>query len=172
MGGGLPVWPPRALIAHHEAGHAAIGHQQHLTFSVIYIGEAGGQVIFDEQWEREDIVRDPALLDRYGLMLLAAGFAEQRYAGGVVGAGDDVAILGRMQVEARSRGVQPLAPDLWGRTDRQLDEVWPSIEALADELLQRSAPVANSSEILALYPHLGSDIRATSGERARQILGG
>jgi len=35
-----------------EAGHAAVGHSQGLTFGVIYVGDASGQIVFAEQWDR------------------------------------------------------------------------------------------------------------------------
>jgi hypothetical protein len=161
--------PPRAQIAYHEAGHAAVGHSQGLTFGAIYLGDASGQVLFDEQWAPEAVVRDPALLDRYGLMLLAGGYAEQRHAGRVLGAREDVAILRRMVREARRRGTEPRS-DLWGRAEQQVGAHWPAIEALADELVRRSDPVADPAAVLAAYPHLGRAVDRTTGPRARRIL--
>src|SRR5687767_12599288 len=107
----------RDQIAYHEAGHAAVGHSQGLTFGVIYIGDASGQVIFDDQWKREAVIRDAALLDRYGLMLLAGGYAEQRHSGVVVGAQLDVETLERMLGEASQRGTVSTA-DLCRRAER------------------------------------------------------
>jgi hypothetical protein len=161
--------PPRALVAYHEAGHAAIGHGQGLRFSVIYLGDASGQVLFDEQWDPEEVVRDAALLDRYGLMLLAGAYAEQRYADRVLGAQEDVATLRRMTREARQRGTEPRS-DLWRRAEQQVDEHWPAIEALADELVRRSRPAGDPAEVLAAYPHLGRTVDQTTGRRARWIL--
>jgi hypothetical protein len=161
--------PARTLIAHHEAGHAAVGHAQGLTFGVVYVGDASGQVIFDDQWEREIVVRDAALLDRYGLMLLAGGHAEQRFAGGVVGAQLDAETLERMLREARARGTLP-RPGMWERAERQVAECWPAIQALADELERRSSPVASPAEVLARYPYLGGAVTETTGIRAREIL--
>jgi hypothetical protein len=126
----------RPLIAHHEAAHAVVGLHQGLTFSAIYVGDAGGQVLFDPQWPAEEVVRDPALLDRYGLMLLAAAFAEQRWAGRVVGVEHDIEVLERMLDEARIRGTVP-RPDLWRRTETQVAEQWTAIAGLADELASR-----------------------------------
>ncbi len=166
-----PDRPPRALVAYHEAGHAAVGHVQGLTFSVIYLGDAGGQVLFDEQWGPEDVVRAAALLDRYGLMVLAAAHAEHRYAGRAVGAQEDVDTLRRMVREARRRGTEPRS-DLWRRAEEQVAGHWPAIEALADELVRRSAPVADPAAVLATYPHLGRTVAGTTGPRARQILDG
>jgi hypothetical protein len=162
--------PARGLIAHHEAGHAAVGHGQGLTFNVIYVGDASGQVIFDEQWEREAVVRDAELLDRYGLMLLAGGHAEQRFAGGVLGAQMDAETLERMLREARTRGTLP-RPGLWERAEREVAEHWAEIAALADELEHRSTPVADAVDVLARYPYLGRAVAETSGSRAREILG-
>jgi hypothetical protein len=159
----------RDLIAYHEAGHAAIGHSQGLTFGVIYVGDASGQVIFDDQWEREAVVRDADLLDRYGLMLLAGGHAEQRLCGGVRGAQRDGETLERMLREARSWGTLPRA-GLWRRAEEQVAEHWPGIEALADELSHWSAPVPNDAEVLVQLPYLGSTVAETGGARARAIL--
>jgi hypothetical protein len=161
--------PDRDLIAYHEAAHAAIGHHQGLTFDVIYVGDASGQIIFDEQWEREAVVRDAALVDRYGLMLLAGGHAEQRHFGGVRGARQDDEILARMQWEARQRGTV-LASQLWRRAEQQVAEQWAAIEALADELAHWSAPIADAEAVLAQYPYLGTIVAATSGIRARAVL--
>src|SRR5687768_9312056 len=152
----------RDLIAYHEAGHAAIGHSQGLTFAVIYVGDVSGQVIFDEQWEREAVVREAELLDRYGLMLLAGGHAEQRYAGGVLGAQQDAETLERMLREARTRGTRP-KPGLWERAERAVAEDWPAIAALADELAHRSSPVADAAVVRAQYPHLGRSVAETVG---------
>jgi hypothetical protein len=159
----------RDLIAYHEAGHAAIGHSQGLTFGVIYVGDASGQVIFDDQWEREAVVRDADLLDRYGLMLLAGGHAEQRHAGGVFGAEGDGETLESMLREARSWGTLPRA-GLWERAAQQVGQHWPEIEALADELSHWSGPVADDADVLARYPYLGSTVAETGGARARTIL--
>ena len=160
----------RRLIAYHEAGHAVVGHCNGLTFSAIYLGDAGGQVVFDAQWDPEEVVRDPALLDRYGLMLLAAAFVEQRYAGRVVGVEHDVGVLERMLDEARLRGTAP-RPDLWRRTETQVAELWRAIEALADELAHGAAEPANLTEVLADYPHLGGNVCETTGVRARVLIG-
>jgi hypothetical protein len=160
----------RELIAYHEAAHAVVGHRQGLTFSAIYVGDAGGQVLFDRQWSPEEVVRDPALLDRYGLMLLAAAFAEQRHAGRVVGVEEDIEILERMLDAARIRGTAPRL-DLWRRTEAQVAEQWPAIAALAEELVHRAGPPADVGEVLAAYPHLGSVVRETTGARARTIVG-
>ncbi|TAK24402.1 MAG: hypothetical protein EPO26_06145 [Chloroflexota bacterium] len=159
----------RGLIAFHEAGHAAVGHSLGLTFGVIYVGDASGQIIFDEQWDREMVVHDADLLDRYGLMLLAGGHAEQRYVGGVFGAQRDGEILERMLAEARRRGTMPIA-NLWQRAERQVAERWTAIEALADELENRGAPISNLAEVLTQYPYLGRIVAGTSGARARAIL--
>ena len=161
--------PSRGLIAYHEAGHAAVGHHQGLIFAVIYVGDASGQVIFDEQWEREAVVRDAALLDRYGLMLLAGGHAEQRRVGGVFGARQDAETLERMLWEARQRGTLPVA-DLWRRAEELVAVQWPGIEALAEELLHRSVPLDDPADLLEIYPYLGSRIAETSGARARDVL--
>jgi hypothetical protein len=160
----------RALIACHEAAHAVVGHRQGLTFSAIYVGDAGGQVLFDSQWPPEKVVRDPALLDRYGLMLLAAAYAEHRWAGRVVGVEEDIEILERMLDEARLRGTVP-RPDLWRRAEREVAELWSAIAALADELAHRASRPANPAEVIAAYPHLGARIRETSGPRAREVVG-
>ena len=160
----------RELIAFHEAAHAVVGHRQGLTFSVIYVGDAGGQVIFDEQWSPEQVVRDPSILDRYGLMLLAAAYAEQRFAGRVVGVEQDIEILERMLDEARLRGTAP-RPDLWRRTETQVADHWSAIAALADELVHRAVRPVDLPEVLAAYPHLGSIARETTGTRARTIVG-
>jgi hypothetical protein len=160
----------RELIAYHEAAHAVVGHRQGLTFSAIYVGDAGGQVLFDRQWSPEEVVRDPALLDRYGLMLLAAAYAEQRHAGRVVGVEQDIEILERMLDAARARGTAA-RPDLWRRTETQVAEQWPAIAALADELVHRSRQPTNVGEILAEYPHLGRAVRETTGARARKVVG-
>ena len=138
----------RDLIAYHEAGHAAIGHGQGLTFGVIYVGDASGQVIFDAQWEREAVVRDADLLDRYGLMLLAGRHAEQRHSGEVLGAQQDDETLERMLREARAWGPLPRAA-LWQRAEQQVAEHWPGIEALADELSHWSGPVSDDADVLA-----------------------
>jgi hypothetical protein len=159
----------RDLIAYHEAGHAAIGHSQGLTFGVIYVGDASGQVIFDDQWEREAVVRDPGLLDRYGLMLLAGQHAEQRHSGGVLGAQQDDDTLERMLREARTWGTVPRA-DLWRRAEQQVAEHWSGIEALADELSHWSAQVPNDAHVLAQLPYLGTTVAETGGARARAIL--
>jgi hypothetical protein len=161
--------PTRAQIAYHEAGHAVVGLAQGLTFGVIYLGDASGQVIFDEQWHAEEVVRDPAVLDRYALMLLAGGYAEQRYANRVLGAQDDVGVLRRMTRAARRRGTAPRS-DPWGRAAQQVDAHWPAIEALADELVRRSRPVDDPASVLAAYPHLGRTVDQTTGPRARRIL--
>lgn len=163
--------PARDLIAYHEAGHAVVGHHQGLIFGIIYVGDVSGQVIFDEQWTRDAIMRDADLLDRYGLMLLAGGHAEQRHSGGVIGARQDDETLERMQREARHHGTL-LTAALWQRAEEQVAEHWPAIEALADELAHWSAPVADSIEVLAKYPYLGSAVAATSGARARTIIDG
>jgi hypothetical protein len=159
----------RDLIAYHEAGHAAIGHSQGLTFGVIYIGDASGQVIFDDQWEREAVVQDADLLDRYGLMLLAGRHAEQRHSGAVVGALRDDETLERMLREARTWGTLPRA-GLWRRAEEQVAAHWSGIEALADELSHWSAPVANDAEVLAELPYMGTTVAETGGARARAIL--
>ena len=161
----------RFLVAYHEAGHAAVGHAQGLTFSVIYLGDAGGQVLFDLQWDPEEVVREPSLLDRYGLMLLAAAHAERRRAGRVLGALWDVETLRRMLGEARRRGTEPRS-GLWARAGAQVAASWPAIEALADELVRRGAPVGDTAAVLAAYPHLGHTVTETSGPRARRILDG
>jgi hypothetical protein len=160
----------RALIAHHEAAHAVVGLGQGLTFSAIYVGDAGGQVLFDPQWPAEEVVRDPALLDRYGLMLLAAAYAEHRWTGRVVGVEDDIEVLATMLDEARIRGTVP-RPDLWRRAERQVAERWAAIAALADELAHHAERPANQAEIAAAYPHLGARIRGTSWVRAREVVG-
>jgi hypothetical protein len=166
----MPDRDRRALIAVHEAAHAVVGHRQGLTFGVIYVGDAGGQVVFDPQWDPEEVVRDPSLLDRYGLMLLAAAFAEQRHAGRVVGVEQDIEILERMLDEGRIRGTAP-RPDLWRRTEAQVADHWPAIVALADELIHRAERPADVREVLAAYPHLGSTVRETTGLRARRVVG-
>jgi hypothetical protein len=102
-------------------------------------------------------------------MLLAGGYAEQRYGHRVIGAQEDVDILRRMVHEARRRGTTPRA-DLWGRAERQVDEHWPAIEALAQELIQRSQPAGDPAAVLAAYPHLGRAVDQTTGARARRIL--
>jgi hypothetical protein len=136
---------------------------------VIYLGDAGGQVLFDEQWDPEEVVRDAALLDRYGLMLLAGGYAERRYADRVLGAQEDAATLRRMTRAARRRGTQPRS-GLWGRAAQQVGEHWAAIEALAQELVRRSRPAADPATVLAAYPHLGRAVEQTTGPRARRIL--
>lgn len=160
----------RTLIAVHEAAHAVVGHSQGLTFGVIYIGDAGGQVVFDPQWEPEEVVRDPSLLDRYGLMLLAAAFAEQRHAGRVVGVEQDIETLERMLDEAWARGTAPRS-DLWRRCEVQVTDQWPAILALADELIHRAERPADLKAVLATYPHLGSTVCETTGLRARALVG-
>lgn len=166
----MPERHRRALIAVHEAAHAVVGHRQGLTFGVIYVGDAGGQVVFDPQWEPEEVVRDPSLLDRYALMLLAAAFAEQRHAGRVVGVEQDLEVLERMLDEARVRGTAP-RPDLWRRTETQVADHWPAILALADELIHRAERPADLREVRAAYPHLGRTVRETTGPRARTLVG-
>jgi hypothetical protein len=161
--------PPRAVIACHEAGHAAVGHHAGLTFSAIYVGDASGQVVFDDQWDRETVVRDADLLDRYGLMLLAGGHAEQRGFGSVRGAGRDGEALTGMLRDARAYGTHP-RPDLWRRSEQQVAEHWAGVAALADELELQGEPVADLASVVAEHPYLGEDVTATSGARARQIL--
>src|SRR4029079_6434810 len=114
-----------------------VGHGQGLTFSAIYIGDAGGQVLFEAQWPAGEVVRNPALLDRSGLMLLRAAYAEHRWVGRVVGVEEDIEILERMLDEARIRGTVPW-PDLWHRAERQVADQWAAIAALADELAHRA----------------------------------
>jgi hypothetical protein len=160
----------RALISHHEAGHAVVGHHQGLTFGVIYIGDAGGQVLFDAQWDAEAVVRDPDLLDRYGLMLLASFYVEQRCVGELVGAGWDIGILRRMVLAAAERGVEPRA-DLWRRAERQVRGSWEDIAALATELLESSTPVADPAGVLGAYPELGSSVDELAGARALAVIG-
>jgi hypothetical protein len=161
--------PARDLIAYHEAGHAAVGHHQGLALAVIYVGDASGQVIFDRQWGGEAVVRDADLLDRYGLMLLAGGLAEQRGFGGVRGAQQDAETLERMLREARRWGTLP-RPGLWPRAEQQVAEHWAGVEALADELEHRGEPVADLAGVLAEHPHLGETVTGTSGARAKEIL--
>jgi hypothetical protein len=159
----------RELIAYHEAGHAVVGHHQGLTFGVIYIGDAGGQVLFDEQWTADEVLGDPQLLDRYGLMLLAAACAEERCVGSVVGAESDVDTIGRMIVVARERGTHPRV-DSWRRAEEQVVEHWREIDLLAGELIHRSTPVADLAEVLANNPDLGSTVDELTGAQARGVL--
>jgi hypothetical protein len=51
-----------------------------------------------------------------------------------------------------------------------VDAHWSAIEALADELVRRSAPVGDLAAVLAAYPHLGRAVDQTTGPRARRIL--
>src|SRR5690349_13959666 len=84
----------REAIAYHEAGHAVVGHAQGLRCSRIYVGDASGRFVFEEQWSEAAVLADAALLDRYALMLLAGTAAEWRRTGTVVGAtGDLVALI-------------------------------------------------------------------------------
>ena|SRR5579884_1586241 len=159
----------RELIAYHEAGHAVVGHHQGLTFGVVYVGDVGGQVLFDAQWKAEDVLHDPDLLDRYGLMLLAPVYVEQRRRSGVLGAGSDVATLARMIGVAERTGVEPRA-DVWERAERQVAERWDDIEALADELIHRSSPVEDLAAVLASYPELGRSVDELMGARALEVL--
>jgi hypothetical protein len=169
--GADPGPPSRDRIAYHEAGHAAVGHRLGLTCEVIHVGDASGQVIFEEQWAPESVVRDAGLLDRYALMLLAGGHAERRYSGRVHGAQQDVETLERMLWEARRRGTVPNA-DPGRRSGQLVVERWAAIETLADELLHRGEPVGDPTEVVARYPHLGRAVTESRGERVRAVLDG
>jgi hypothetical protein len=159
----------RDLIAYHEAGHAVVGHHQGLTFGVIYIGDVGGEVLFDAQWSADEVLGNADLLDRYDLMLLASAYVEQRCLGTVVGADSDIDTLERMIEVAEERGVEPRA-DLWRRAEQQVAEHWGEIDALAGELIHRSTPVADLADVLGSYPDLGSSVDELTGARARDVL--
>src|SRR5688500_9794352 len=152
----------RGLIAHHEAGHLVVGHHHGLPFGVIYLGDLGGQVLFDAQWDAAVVVRDPALLDRYGLLLVASACVEHRCVGKLVGAEWDVATMRRMMRAAEQRGVVP-RPDLWRRAQREVHDRWAEIFALATELDRGSRPVADLAGVLAAYPELGSRVDELTG---------
>jgi hypothetical protein len=139
--------PTRELIAYHEAGHATIGHARGLTFEVIYIGDWSGQILFDEQWEPESVVRDADVLDQYALMPLAGARAEQRYAGDAHGDQQDAKTLECMVREARVRGTLP-RPGLWQRAEEVVAADWAAIEALAEELVHRNSSVECPRQVL------------------------
>jgi hypothetical protein len=166
---GRVVGPRRDAIAYHEAGHAVIGHAQGLRFSRIYLGDAGGRVVFDDQWSEDAVLADPALLDRYALMLLAATSAELRHTGTVVGATGDIATLAWLLERARDRGTVP-RDGRWRRADAEAAQHWPAIAAVADELAHRSRPAADPAAVLARYPDLGTTVDEVSGARVRQLL--
>jgi hypothetical protein len=159
----------RGLIAHHEAGHAVVGHHQGLTFGVIYLGDLGGQVLFDAQWDAEVVVRDPDLLDRYAMMLVASAHVERRCVGKLVGAEWDVATMRRMVGAAEQRGVTP-RPELWRRAQREVHDRWPEICALATEIDRESRPSADLAGVLVAYPELGSRVDELSGAHALDVI--
>jgi hypothetical protein len=161
--------PRRDAIAYHEAGHAVVGHGQGLRFSRIYIGDAGGRVVFEDQWSEDAVLGDAELLDRYALMLLAATSAELRHTGTVVGATGDIAALTWLLRRARDRGTVPRR-DRWRRADAEAARRWPAIAAVADELAHRSTPVANPASLLARHPDLGTAVDEVTGIRARQLF--
>jgi hypothetical protein len=159
----------REAIAYHEAGHAVVGHSQGLRFSRIYLGNVSGQVVFDDQWNEDAVLADADLLDCYALMLLAATAAELRHSGTVVGATGDIAALNWLLCRARERGTVP-RPDRWRRADAEAARHWPAIEAVADELIHRSTPVADLSTLLAQHPDLGSTVDEVSDARVQDLL--
>jgi hypothetical protein len=163
------VGPRRDAIAYHEAGHAVVGHAQGLRFSRIYIGDAGGRVVFDHQWSEDTVLGDAELLDRYALMLLAATSAEFRHTGTVVGASGDIVALTWLLRRARERGAVPRS-DRWRRADAEAVRHWPAITAVADELAYRSTPVADPATLLAQHPDLGAPVGEVTGARAQQLF--
>ncbi len=148
----------RDIVAYHEAGHAVVGHFQGLQLGQIYIGDVSGQVIFDDQWSEDAVLRDPDILDRYALMLLAGAGAEWRQTGTARGATGDIAALSWLLSRARERGTAPRA-DRWRRAVTEVGRHWRAIQALADELKHRSASVEDPTTILAHYPHLGTVVK-------------
>jgi hypothetical protein len=165
-----PVSAPwRDAIAYHEAGHAVVGHAQGLRFSRVYVGDAGGRVVFDDQWSEEAVLGDAGLLDRYALMLLAATSAEVRHSGTVVGATGDIVALAWLLRRARERGTSP-RPDRWRRADAEVGRHWPAIEAVADELTHRGTPAEDLSTLLRQDPHLGTTVSEVRGARLRELL--
>lgn len=163
------IAPRRDVIAYHEAGHAVVGHVMGLRFSRIYVGSASGQIIFDEEWSEDAVLEDPALLDCYALMLLAATAAEWRHTGTVLGATGDIAALSWLIRSAKARGTLPMA-DRWRRANAEAARHWPAIEALADELAHRGTPVADQSALLLSHPHLGTPVEEVTGVRVRELL--
>jgi hypothetical protein len=161
----------RRIVAYREAGHAVVGHHQGLRFSRIYIGDAGGQLVLDDQWPEEAVLWDPDLLDRYALMLLGGACAAWRERGTVVGARIDVAALTWLLSEARARGTVP-RPDRWRRAAVEVARRWGAVQAVADELEHRSGPVTDAQAVLAAYPHLGTTVAEVTGARARAMLDG
>jgi hypothetical protein len=161
------ISPQRDIVAHHEAGHAVVGRAHGLRFSRVYLGDASGQVVFDEQWDEATVLGDPGLLDRYALMLLAGAAAEWRHAGVVLGATGDIAALCWLLARARARGTAPRA-DRWRRAAAQVAGQWPAIAALADELAHRSAPVNDLPAVLARFPHLGTTVDELTWADARR----
>jgi hypothetical protein len=159
----------RDAIAYHEAGHAVVGHVQGLRVGRIYIGDASGHVVFDDQWSEDAVLGDPDVLDRYALMLLAGTSAEWRRAGMVVGATGDLAALTWLLRRAAERGTVP-RPDRWRRADAEAARRWPAIEAVADELAHRGRPAANLPGLLARYPELGTAVDEVTGARVRELL--
>jgi hypothetical protein len=159
----------RDAIAYHEAGHAVVGQAQGLRLGRILVGDASGQVVFDEQWSEDAVLRDAGLLDRYALMLLAATAAEWRHTGTVVGATSDLAALAGLLSRARDRGTVP-RPDRWRRADAEATRQWAAIEAVADELAHRSTPAANLPALLAQHPDLGTAVDQVTGARVRELL--
>jgi hypothetical protein len=159
----------RDTIAYHEAGHAVIGHAQGLRVSRIYVGDASGQVVFDEQWSEDAVLGDPDLLDRYALMLLAGASAEWRHTGAVAGSTGDVAALSRLLDRARERGTVP-RPDRWRRADAETARHWPAIAAVADELVHRSTPAADLPALLARHPELGAAVDELTGAQVGGLL--
>jgi hypothetical protein len=159
----------RDAIAYHEAGHAVVGHAQGLRFSRIYLGDASGRVVFDDQWSEDTVLGDAELLDRYALMLLAATSAEFRHTGTVVGATGDMAALTWLLRRARDRGTVP-RHDRWRRADAEAARHWPAIATVADELAHRSTPAANLATLLARHPDLGTTVDEVTGARVRQLL--
>ena len=159
----------RDTIAYHEAGHAVVGHAQGLSFSRIYLGDASGQVIFDDQWSEDAVLGDPDLLDRYAMMLLAATAAEWRQNGAVVGATGDLAALSWLLGRARERGTVP-RPDRWRRAEAETARSWAAIELVAEELARRSTPVAEVADLLNRYPHLGTSVDELTGAQVRELL--
>jgi len=167
--GGRVIAPRRDAIAYHEAGHAVVGHAQGLRFSRIYVGDASGRVVFDDQWSEDAVLGDAELLDRYALMLLAATSAEFRHTGTVVGATGDIVALTWLLRRAKDRGTVPRR-DRWRRADAEAARHWPAIAAVADELAYRSTPAANLATLLARHPDLGTTVDEVTGARVRQLL--
>lgn len=155
-------------VSFHEAGHAVVGHYHGLHPSHIYVGQTGGQVIFDDAGT--DVLLDRAVLDRYVLMLLAGPSAEWRRTGTIVGATGDLAALTWLLQSARARGTRPEGAR-WRRATAEVVRHWSTIEAIGDELVHRSVPV-DEPVIRDRYAYLGDSLRELTGARTLAIIEG